>query len=259
MPASPAVEGAPEDDPVVGTGSCAVCGHAGRFERVAGGARESFRCGGCGASLRFRCQARAIVAVLGGGEACLRELAEGGRLADMDIYEPGRIGPLRWRLRQQSRYVQSYPWPGVARGETHDGVRSEDLQALTFPDASFELVVTSDIFEHVRHPRVAFAEVHRVLRPGGSHVFTVPLAWPLPPRSRKRVDTRTREDVHLLPPQYHSSPHDPQGSLVYTDFGMDLPELLRDVGFTTVVHHGYRNAVTFVATRPRPADPQAVS
>jgi hypothetical protein len=111
----------------------------------------------------------------------------------------------------------------------------------------------------VRDPLAGFAEVHRVLRPGGSHVFTVPLAWPLPGTSTKRVDTSTEEDVHLLPPRYHGSPHDPQGSLVYTDFGMDLPEVLRGVGFATVVHHGYRNAVTFVATRPRPVDAHAGS
>jgi SAM-dependent methyltransferase len=250
VPAFPPDDGPPHDDPVVGTGTCAVCGHTGPFERSTGPTREGFRCRGCRASLRFRCQARTLVSVLGGDGTSLRELAEGGGLADLDVYEPGVIGPFRRLLRDRSRYVQSYPWPGVAPGESRDGVRCEDLQALTFPDRSFDLVISSDIFEHVRDPLAGFAEVHRVLRPGGSHVFTVPLAWPLGGSSTRRVDTSTGEDLHLLPPRYHGSPHDPQGSLVYTDFGMDLPEVLRGIGSTTVVHHGYRNAVTFVATRP---------
>ena len=53
-----------------------------------------------------------------------------------------------------------------------------------------------------------------------------------------------------MPPVYHGSPVDPQGSLVYTDFGMDLPEQLRELGFETVTHHDYKNAVTFVSRRP---------
>jgi SAM-dependent methyltransferase len=237
-------------DPLIADGTCAVCGKTGTFERTPRPTRESFACRSCRASLRYRCQARALVSVLGGGDVSLRELARKGGLADLDVYEPGVIGPFRRLLRKRCRYVQSYPWPGVAPGASRDGVRCEDLQALTFPDASFDLVITSDVFEHVRDPQAGFAEVHRVLRPGGSHVFTVPVAWPLPATTTARVDTTTDEDVHLLPPQYHGSPHDPQGSLVYTDFGMDLPESLRGLGFTTAVHHGYRNALTFVATRP---------
>jgi hypothetical protein len=36
---------------------------------------------------------------------------------------------------------------------------SEDLEALTFPDESFDLVITQDVFEHVLRPAKAFAEI----------------------------------------------------------------------------------------------------
>ncbi len=97
---------------------------------------------------------------------------------------------------------------------------------------------------------LAFAEVLRVLRPGGHHIFTVPLRWPLPGTTGSRVDYSGSDDVFLVPPEYHGSPHDPRGSLVYTDFGMDLPEKLRELGFETATHHGYKQAVTFVSRRP---------
>ena len=46
--------------------------------------------------------------------------------------------------------------------------------ALSYDDASIDLILSSDVFEHVPDPYRAHAEVHRVLRPGGHHVFTVP-------------------------------------------------------------------------------------
>jgi SAM-dependent methyltransferase len=144
----------------------------------------------------------------------------------------------------------------VLPGKERDGIRCEDLRDLTFQDDAFDLVISSDIFEHVRDPMRAFAEVFRVLRPGGFHIFSVPLRWPFPPRTKARVDWSGPEDVFLCPPTYHGSPTDPEGSLVYTDFGMDLPEELRGVGFVTQVHHGHRQAVTFVSRKaPRPVPP----
>jgi SAM-dependent methyltransferase len=153
-------------------------------------------------------------------------------------------------LRDISGYVSSCYWPDVTPGEVHDGTRCEDLRSLTFSDDSLDLVITSDIFEHVRTPMVAFAELFRVLRPGGFHIFTVPLRWPLPSTTRSRVDSSGPDDVFLLPPVYHQSPVDANGSLVYTDFGMNLPDELRELGFETDTHLGYRNAVTFVSRKP---------
>ena len=55
-----------------------------------------------------------------------------------------------------------------------DGQRSENLEALTFPDESFDLIIPQDVFEHVLRPAKAFAEIARTLKPGGVHVYTVP-------------------------------------------------------------------------------------
>lgn len=49
----------------------------------------------------------------------------------------------------------------------------------TFPQASgsFDAVLCSQVFEHVFTPAEFLAEIHRVLRPGGCLVLTVPFAW----------------------------------------------------------------------------------
>ena len=85
----------------------------------------------------------------------------------------------------------------------------------------FDLVITSDIFEHIRDPYSAFKEVNRVLKPGASHVFTIPILRPFQQKTVRRVCTDTDEDIHLLPPHYHIA-GDGGKSLVYNDFGIDL-------------------------------------
>jgi hypothetical protein len=64
------------------------------------------------------------------------------------------------------------------------------------------------------------------------------------------VDTSGDEDRLLKPPVYHGSPKDPRGSLVYTDFGADLPARLTAMGYEVSVHHGPERVFTYVMRRP---------
>ena len=49
---------------------------------------------------------------------------------------------------------------------------------LPFPDGFFDLVIASEILEHIPDDRTAIAEAVRVLRPGGRLAVTVPRWWP---------------------------------------------------------------------------------
>ena len=103
---------------------------------------------------------------------------------------------------------------------------------LTFSDDQFDLVITSDIMEHVRRPYEAFVEIKRVLKPGGAHIFSIPVQDPIPKNTVYRVDTSGDEDVFLLPPRYHNDDH-----LVYTDFGEDMiARLEQEVGVEVRLH-----------------------
>lgn len=68
----------------------------------------------------------------------------------------------------------------VAAGEiTPDhltGVLRGDARRLPFADGSFDVVITSEVLEHIQDDVTAIAEMVRVLRPGGRFAATVP-AW----------------------------------------------------------------------------------
>jgi SAM-dependent methyltransferase len=70
----------------------------------------------------------------------------------------------------------------AAAGEAPEGARFEvvrgDLTALPVPDASVDRVMASEVLEHIPDDVTAMAEIHRVLKPGGRMVMTVPRYGP---------------------------------------------------------------------------------
>lgn len=57
-----------------------------------------------------------------------------------------------------------------------------DIESMPFEDASFSTVVCTEVLEHVPYPAMALSEIHRVLKPGGVLIGSVPcrsLIWKL--------------------------------------------------------------------------------
>ena len=52
-----------------------------------------------------------------------------------------------------------------------------ELEKANYPDGHFDVVIASEVFEHVREPKSMIAEIARVLRPGG-------LLWATTPHGR---------------------------------------------------------------------------
>jgi len=156
----------------------------------------------------------------------------------MTIHESSPGGPSSAKLaRECSGCVQTHWYPDVPAGSVKDGYRSENLEQQTFPDASFDMVITQDVFEHVLDPARGFAEVARTLKPGGAHVFTVPWYYWKPTfvRAVRLPDGTVR---HLAKPDFHGNPIDAKGSLVVTEWGVDLADFVyRCSGLTTTAVH----------------------
>ncbi|WP_344129217.1 class I SAM-dependent methyltransferase [Saccharopolyspora halophila] len=64
--------------------------------------------------------------------------------------------------------------PANAQAQTVVG----DALALPFPDEHFDVVIASEIMEHIPEDEKAMAELVRVVKPGGRVVVTVPRDWP---------------------------------------------------------------------------------
>ena len=67
------------------------------------------------------------------------------------------------------------------RGHPEIEFRRGDVEALPFPDGSFDAVVGNFILLHLGRPEQAAAEFVRVLAPGGRVALTV---WDLPEKAR---------------------------------------------------------------------------
>jgi SAM-dependent methyltransferase len=65
----------------------------------------------------------------------------------------------------------------------HTAWASASADGLPFPDAAFDVVVFSEVIEHLLRPELAVWEISRILRPGGVLVMTTNNASEMPDRS----------------------------------------------------------------------------
>lgn len=217
------------------TPRCGICGSGRLIAPPAENFREAFVCHNCFALGRAEALGRVLVHRLArGGESSVAELAR--RRSDLRIHEFGFVGGLVDTLRGQSWFTVSDYFDGVPPGTVGPvGVRCENLTQLTFADDSFDLGISQDVMEHVPDPTRGFAEAARVLRPGGSHIFTISQN-PNRPFSVTRARLEAGKVQHVLPPEYHGDPVRAEGALVFTDFGADLKAMLEKLGLHLIEH-----------------------
>lgn len=118
-------------------------------------------------------------------------------------------------------------------------IQHEDLTQLSFPDASFDAVITQDVFEHVPDYESAFGECYRVLKHGASLIFTIPFFPNLEKTEIRATISADGTLHHLLPPEFHGNPVGEEGSLCFQHFGWDILDSLRKAGFAVAKAHLY--------------------
>lgn len=190
---------------------------------ASGHGSEFVWCTRCGANLRYELLAQEIRDRFG---PALRKL----RIVEFDP-----CSPLRTLLSESESYTRTFFSESVPRGQVGmHGARCEDIIALTFPDSSIDLMISSDVLEHVMDLEGAFRETARVLVPGGVHLFTAPYRQ----KTRPRVTWNNGRLIHLAEPEYHSDPLNEKGILAVWDIGPDLAQTINTSGLALRICRG---------------------
>lgn len=155
-------------------------------------------CTQCGSSLRSRTLAGALLQTLN-WRGTLAQLVDSPLTRQHRLLEINEAGHLHPQLQKWPNY-QFAAFPDV------------DMLRLPYPDNSFDLVIHSDTLEHVSDPVQALRECHRVLRPGGRMLMTIPIV-------HNRI-TRRRDD---LPDSFHGNSGNRDSDMkVITEYGADF-------------------------------------
>lgn len=257
------------------SGFCIVCGKVTRFfYSDASSWRESLYCEHCRVTSRYRSIARGVLRAI--GELTGKEVLSLAALPHSDtkglhVYDtqppfywarcayslPDLLKATGWIAVELSRFKPDQPL-GIVLEE---GVTNQNLERLTFADETMDLVITSDVMEHVRLDDRAHCEIYRVLKPGGVYVFTVPHNRAYD-RALVRVQVNNpddaTEDIHLLEPEYHGDTNSEgeSGVLSYRVYGRDLETYLADLGFEVeyiggdIANLGILNAELYYCRKP---------
>jgi len=210
-------------------GVCSVCGQHVDFERPTAhdGAwinySEAMVCPHCGTNGRMR----AALEVL-------KRATTGSFPEHSLVFE--RLTPVYSLLSLQlpnligCEFLGSDRTPGWTYRHAGLDVRHEDMTRLSFQDNTIDLVMHFDVLEHVPDHRLALAECYRVLRPGGSLVFSVPF-FPAKETHVVRARMEDGELRKLMPEVYHGNPVG-GGALVVIEPGWSLLSDIAEAGFS---------------------------
>jgi SAM-dependent methyltransferase len=197
-------------------------------ERALFDEREGHQCRSCGLSKRVRLLLW-----------CVRRLLPD--LSGSAVLHLNQVNGLSRHLRNAGRLVETFFNAAQAPGSLNQGLVNQDLTRLTFPDDSFDLVIHSETVEHIHDFTRALEEARRVLKPGGYHLYTVPLIH----RRRTRRRILMEEDGterQLLPLSTHGS----EGEFpVVWEFGGDFLRQRKPRLFRIFYDNYFRNKTLF--------------
>lgn len=176
--------------------------------------QQGFRCITCGARLRSMAIAAWICEHFEFKGTLLEAIRSSTELKESRVLEINEAGQLTQFLKDLPLHTLGC-YPDI------------DIQALPYPDESFDLVIHSDTLEHVPDPVQALRECRRVLKKSGRCVYTVPVI----------VDRLTRPTDRGLASYHGTSGSVAEDFKVWTEFGAD--------SWKTAINAGFRECAIF--------------
>ena len=238
---------------------CIVCNRFFFFFVTDKNLRETCYCRSCNSSNRQRQISYVLIKSLLDKNPVFSSLKGIITRDDISIYNTESKGAVHDILRKMKNYTCSEYFGGnYASGDYVNGLLHQDLQSLSFNDNSFDVVLSTEVFEHIPDAYDAFKEVYRVLKRGGRHIFTVPFDAAVFKDSVKALIDESGQIKYLADPEYHTDILRPgEGILVYRIFSLEMMVKLSELGFFTNMYHLYNpflgilgnNAIVFESTK----------
>ncbi len=160
--------------------------------------------------------------------------------ADVQIAILERISILYKRLQETfpeiigSEYIGERVQGGTVHTVSGISVRHESITELSFSKCSLDVIVHNDVLEHVFDYKKALEELYRVLRKGGTLIFTCPFFFRLERELQKARILADGSLELLMEPEYHGDPINAQGALTFYHYGWGLLDDLVRCGFRDV-------------------------
>lgn len=165
-------------------------------------------------SCRSQVRHRMLAAVLD-GDSLLPHLHEHSLLTGKKILHFAPERQLRERIRNAA---SKYTTADYDRGDCDLKLNMSAMPGV--PADSFEVAIACDVLEHVPDDLAAMRELHRILRPGGTAILTVP---------QKDPPASTDEDPTILDPAERELRFGQKDHLRM--YGDDFPDRLALAGF----------------------------
>ena len=183
-------------------------------------------------------------------------LADFRKATNLRVLNASSATPIARALGRAPHIHNTEYFEGCPSGSVKDGIACQDFESLSFASGSLDLILSEDVFEHVKDVRRGLAEVGRVLKPGGRHIFTVPFHFDQ--RTRHLFEKRGDDYVPVvLPVEYHGDGIRDRIP-AYHHLGYDLFDWLAQLGMETRVRfadyaecrtYGTFNCFTFVSRK----------
>lgn len=123
-------------------------------------------------------------------------------------------------------------------GKIYNNIRHEDAMNMSFPDRSFDLLISNEVLEHIPDYKKALKESYRILKKNGKFIITIPF-YSESIKTEQRAELSGTGINNLKEPQYHGNPVSDSGSLVFWDFGWDFLDECRKTGFKRAYLYPY--------------------
>ncbi len=219
-------DGHPAENPLLRKGICNICGSGDGFYLTnQQNPRESWVCLSCGSTSRDRMYIYALALATGN----TTPLVDWPKNKSVHVLEAAGARAHPGILNNKFTYLNTRYAPEKMIEQNFDKKLYADLQSMHYDDHSFDVVMSSDVFEHVRLYKEALKEISRVLKPGGIMVLQAPFH----PENREniiRVQPEGDDDIFLCPPTYHD-----ENTLVYRIYGAEFIAEIESAGFIVQV------------------------